>query len=102
MTRGTRYPPALEIPAWGFFTIIELCFLISFYTVFGHLPWNSGDLGLMIFGLLTAINAVATYAAWNTPTGETRDPERLHPDNQFDDWEIDIDWEMPEIENEDK
>lgn len=39
MSQNTpQLPPGLGINPWGLFALIELCFVISFYQVFGHLP----------------------------------------------------------------
>jgi len=106
MSQNTpQLPPGLGINPWGLFALIELCFVISFYQVFGHLPWNMGTLGLLMFGLLSLCNLLAMLTVMNssgTPNEDGLDVDELQPGEQFDDWDMGIDWDDIEIEDDNR
>jgi len=98
-------PPGLGVNPWGLFVLIELCFAIAFYQVFGHLPWNLSTIGMVLFGLLSFANLLAMHTAMNSPGfGQSGGDEEPTPPGENDeiDWEIDVDWDDIDVGDENR
>lgn len=64
-----------------------------------------GTLGLFMFGLLSLCNLLAMLTVMNssgTPNEDGLDVDELQPGEQFDDWDMGIDWDNIEIEDDNR
>jgi hypothetical protein len=87
------------------FLLIEFYFVIAFYQVFRHFPWNLGTTESMMFGWFSLLAFIFIAVAWSnlgSYNGGTTDVDDMHPDEQFDDWGIDIDWDTIDQEDQNR